>query len=98
MSVTMSCAIRLAAVVAGAATLAACGQSPFRAQRSDLRGSATRQAAIEHPRRTPAVSVVRRVPAPDRSIASTQGAPHGIASFYTEGTKTASGERFDTNE
>jgi rare lipoprotein A len=43
---------------------------------------------------------LRRVPAPDRSIASTHSAaaPHGIASFYTEGTKTASGEKFNTNE
>jgi rare lipoprotein A len=89
---------RLAVIVAGAATLAACGQSPTRMSHSDLRPSATRQAAIEHPRPR-VVSVVRRVPAPDRSVASTQGAtPHGIASFYTEGTKTASGEKFDTND
>jgi rare lipoprotein A len=25
-------------------------------------------------------------------------ASHGLASFYTEGTQTASGEKFDTNE
>ena len=46
----MSRFFRLAVIIAGAATLAACGQSPFRAQHSDLRRSATRQAAIEHPR------------------------------------------------
>jgi rare lipoprotein A len=36
---------------------------------------------------------VRHVNATDTQVAS-----HGIASFYTEGTKTASGEKFDTNE
>jgi len=95
---TASRIFRLAVIVGGAATLAACGQSPFRTSHSDLRGSATRQAAIEQPRRAAAVSVVRRVPAPERNVASTSAAPHGIASFYTEGTKTASGEKFDTNE
>jgi rare lipoprotein A len=33
-----------------------------------------------------------------RNAAETQVAAHGIASFYTEGTQTASGERFDTYE
>ena len=91
---------RLAVIVAGAATLAACGQSPSRTSHSDLRSAPTRHAVIEHPRRPAPVSVVRRVPAPERSIASTPSvaAPHGIASFYTEGTKTASGEKFNTNE
>ena len=94
----MSRIIKLAVITAAAATLAACGQSPFRAQHSDLRGSATRQAAIEQPRRAP-VSVVRRVAPQATRVASlpnTTRAPHGIASFYTEGTKTASGEKFDT--
>jgi len=35
---------------------------------------------------------------PRRNATKTQVASHGIASFYTEGTKTASGEKFDTNE
>jgi rare lipoprotein A len=93
----MSRFFRLTVILAGAATLAACGQSPVRTSRSDLRPTATRQAAIEHPRPR-VVSVVRRVPAPDRSAATQGATPHGIASFYTEGTKTASGEKFNTNE
>ena len=93
---------RLAVIIAGAATLAACGQSPSRIAHSDLRPSATRQAAIEHPRPRVA-SVVRRVPAPEKNIATQGTTPHGstpqgLASFYTEGTKTASGEKFDTND
>src|SRR5882757_6489502 len=93
----MSRFFRLAVIVAGAATLAACGQSPSRISHSDLRPSATRQAAIEHPRPRVA-SVVRRVPAPEQNAATQGTTPQGMASFYTEGTKTASGEKFDTNE
>ena len=93
----MSRFLKLAAIIAGAATLAACGQSPFRAQHSDLRSSTTRQAAIEQPRRPVATaSVVRRVPAAETSEAS--GKSHGIASFYSEGNRTANGEKFNPQE
>ena len=94
----MSRFLKLAAIIAGAATLAACGQSPLRNQHSDLRGSTTRQAAIEQPRRPVAVaSVVRRAPVVQEAGES-KGKSHGIASFYSQGTKTASGEKFDPNE
>jgi len=93
----MSRIFRLSVIIAGAATLAACGQSPSRISQSDLRPQATRQAGIEHPRPRVA-SVVRRVPAPEKNIATQGTTPHGMASFYTEGTKTASGEKFDTND
>lgn len=93
----MSRFLGLAAIVAAAASLAACGQSPLRSQHSDLRSPVARQAAIEQPRRPVATaSVVRRVPAPDAGAA--RGKSHGIASFYSHGTKTASGERFNPNE
>ncbi len=97
----MSRFVRLAVIIAAAATLAACGQSPYRAQHSDLRSSTTRQAAIEQPRRPVAVaSVVRRAPAREASEGreKTSGKSQGIASFYSEGSKTASGEKFDPNE
>jgi rare lipoprotein A len=97
----MSRFFRLAAIIAGAATLAACGQSPLRNQHSDFRSSATRQAAIEQPRRPVATaSVVRRVPAPEvnTSQGKSEGKSHGIASFYSEGTRTASGEKFNPQE
>ena len=95
----MSRFVKLAVIIAGAATLAACGQSPLRNQHSDLRSGATRQAAIEQPRRQVA-SVVRRTPAPEVSESQVKagGKSHGIASFYSQGTKTASGEKFDPNE
>ena len=93
----MSRFIKLAVIIAGTATLAACGQSPLRNQHSDLRSSTTRQAAIEQPRRpVSTASVVRRVPQPE--VSTTQGKSNGIASFYSQGTKTASGEKFDPNE
>src|SRR5882672_2619328 len=33
-----------------------------------------------------------------KNAAATEVASHGLASFYTEGTRTASGERFDTHD
>jgi len=95
----MSRLLRFAVIIAGAATLAACMQSPYRSQQSGLR-STTREAAIVQPRRPVAVaSVVRRKPAPETSEALTTGnARGGVASFYWQGSKTASGEKFDPKE
>jgi rare lipoprotein A len=105
MGQTMSRFIKLAAIVAGAATLAACGQSPLRTQHSDFRGATTRQAAIEQPRRqVSTASVVRRAPTVEpgesqgKSEGKSESKSHGIASFYSQGTKTASGEKFDPGE
>jgi rare lipoprotein A len=36
--------------------------------------------------------------ASDKTAANTKVASQGVASFYTEGTQTASGEKFDTHE
>ena len=97
----MSRFFKLAVIIAASAALAACGQSPLRTQHSDLRSSTTRQAAIEQPRRPVATaSVVRRAPAPETSESQGKsgGKSQGIASFYSEGTRTASGEKFDPNE
>jgi rare lipoprotein A len=92
----MSRFVRFAVVIAGAATLAACAQTPYRTQQSGLR-STTREAAIEQPRRPVAVaSVVRRKPAPEAN--ESKGTSNGVASFYWQGTKTASGEKFDPKE
>ena len=96
--------IQLFAVALGAASLAACAQSSVVTQKSEL-SVASRQASLEHSRKTSFV-VNRRVAvtkkhtpfAPGKSATETQVASHGLASFYTEGTQTASGERFDTNE
>jgi rare lipoprotein A len=99
--------VRLAAVALAAGCLAACAQSSVVSNRSALRSSMspTRQAALEHHRiihvaRREPVSVVRRhaPEEPETSGEKTPRASQGIASFYTEGTQTASGEKFDTNE
>jgi rare lipoprotein A len=86
-----------------AASLAACAQSPIGAKRAGI-FSPSRQAALENSRpiwfapdsrlvRTPAP----RSPAPGNDTAAAHSFSQGIASFYTEGTQTANGERFNTN-
>ena len=92
------------AVVLGAASLAACAQSSVVTQNSEL-PVVSRQASLEHNRKTsfvakrPVAVTKKHTPfASDKNAAETQVASHGLASFYTEGTQTASGERFDTQE
>lgn len=91
---------RLLLVIIGAASLAACAQSPVARQRADL--GVSRQAAVERRHETrvaPALvrSVVRR-PSPTASAGEAKAASHGVASFYSYDTQTASGEKFDKNE
>ena len=92
--------IRLLAVTLAAASLAACAQSSVVTQKSELRAS--RQAAVDHDRTTSSM-MKRRVAAvrkhnrvASRKDAGVKTASHGVASYYTEGTKTASGEKFNT--
>jgi rare lipoprotein A len=92
---------RLFAVSLAAASLAACAQSSVVTQKSELRAS--RQASLGHDQTTSSmmkrrVAAVRRhtPSAPRRDAGDTKTASHGVASFYTEGTKTASGEKFNT--
>jgi rare lipoprotein A len=95
--------VRLLAVVLGAASLAACAQSTVVSQKSELRAS--RQASLQRDRTASSVTY-RRVAAvrkhtpfvSRRDAGDTKTASHGVASFYTEGTKTASGEKFNTME
>ena len=87
---------RLVATVLAAASLAACAHTAVVSDRPEWR-SAPRQTAIVHRTEPRPVSVVRRRdPAPAHTdIASAHG---GLASYYTEGTKTANGETFNTRE
>jgi rare lipoprotein A len=100
-SVDIRKAIRWAAVGLAAASLAASAQSSVVSQKSELR--ATRQASIE-PDRTTVIhrhvaAVKRHTPfASRRKPGDTKVASNGVASFYTEGTQTASGEKFNTME
>jgi rare lipoprotein A len=96
--------VQLFAVALGAASLAACAQSSVVSQKSES-VVASRQASLAHHQKT-SFATNRRVRvakkhtpfASNKSAAETQPASDGIASFYTEGTKTASGEKFDTRE
>jgi rare lipoprotein A len=83
---------QLLAIMLAAASLAACAKTAV-SDRSEWR-SAPRQAVAHHQVRP--VSVVRRHDAPARTDIASGGG--GLASFYTEGTKTASGESFNTHE
>jgi rare lipoprotein A len=95
--------IRLLVVALGAASLAACAQSSVVSQKSEHRAS--RQASLQRDRMTSSVTnrrvaaVKKHTPfAPRRDAGDTKAASQGVASFYTEGTETASGEKFDTND
>lgn len=94
--------VRLMAVALAAASLAACAQSSVVSQRSDFRTS--RQASLER-NRTPSLMKTRvaatrkHTPFASRNhAAETKVASQGLASFYSEGIKTASGEKFDARE
>jgi rare lipoprotein A len=96
--------IQLLAVVLGAASLAACAQSSVVTKNSGF-VAASREASLEHNRRASFVTnrhvAVRKKHTPfasNKNAAETPVASHGVASFYTEGTETASGERFNTHE
>lgn len=93
---------RLLLVAIGAASLAACAQSPVGRQKSELMGT-SRQAAIDHRRAVRSVVAVHARPtvrhaSPAHDAAGAQLASQGVASFYSEDTETASGEKFDKNE
>ncbi len=93
--------VQLFAVALAAASLAACAQSSVVSRNSGFTG-ATRQASLPRhqtvasaPRRS--VVFAKKPAAPFVPTAST-GGTQGLASFYTEGTRTANGERFDTHD
>jgi rare lipoprotein A len=95
--------IRLFVVALAGALLAACAQS------SSIRNSEfvgpSRQASLQH-YRTASFPISRHVASLKRHApfashhhgAETQTASQGVASFYTEGTQTASGEKFNTHD
>jgi rare lipoprotein A len=77
--------VRLLTVVLTAATLAACANS------STPRYTSTGARS----------AVAARTPAPvttDKAAAANAGASHGVASFYSHGGRTASGQMFDPQE
>jgi len=96
--------LRLWAVTVGAASLAACAQSSVVTQKSEA-VVVSRQASLDH-RRRPSPETIRRVAvtkkhtpfASNKDADKTQVASQGVASFYTEGTQTANGEKFNTHD
>jgi rare lipoprotein A len=92
--------VRAIGLTLAAASLAACAQSSV-VSRNSVFVPSTRQAAIEHRRETRVaarqpVSVVRRHE--PSSKVGTRTKSTGVASFYSEDSSTASGEKFDPNE
>jgi rare lipoprotein A len=96
--------MRLFALALGAAALGGCVQTTAVNQKSELRQG--REASLERDRAMPSTpkrrvaAVKKHTPfASHRHAANTKTtASQGIASFYTEGTKTASGEKFNTHD
>jgi peptidoglycan lytic transglycosylase len=91
-------------IAVAAGTLAACAQSQVVTRNSQFVSDA-RQASVARDR-TASLVTHRRVAsakkhtpfAPQKNAAETQIASNGVASFYTEGSRTASGEKFDSRE
>ncbi|WP_018319755.1 septal ring lytic transglycosylase RlpA family protein [Bradyrhizobium sp. WSM2793] len=94
--ISLATASRLLLAIVGAASLAACAQSPVGRQKADLGGTG-RQAAIERPHRVAALHPRPISRARISNGDAKQAASHGVASFYSD-TETASGEKFDKNE
>jgi rare lipoprotein A len=94
----------LFAAALGAASLAACAQSSVVTKNSGF-FSASRQAEVNH-HRTASFLTNRHVAsekthapfAPHRNAADTEVVSQGLASFYSEGGRTANGEKFDARE
>jgi rare lipoprotein A len=88
--------VRSVGLALAAASLAACAQSNV-ASRHSAFAPPVRQAVVH--REAPRVSVVRRHDAPSSDhLALAKPSGGGLASFYSEGQKTANGEQFDPNE
>ncbi|WP_420971254.1 septal ring lytic transglycosylase RlpA family protein [Bradyrhizobium sp. B120] len=94
--------LRLCAIVIGAASLAACAQSSVVSQRSQA--LASRPASLEPTRaassatRTHVATARKHSPYASRKGGETRIASQGVASFYSEGQETASGEKFNAHE
>jgi len=101
--------IRLSAIALAGALLAACAQSSVVSRNSGFVGG-SRQASLQHDRTTSfgtnrrVASVKKHTPFAPHKNAETQiasrglVASQGLASFYSEGARTASGEKFDAHE
>lgn len=94
---TVANVVRLFTVILGALLLAACAQSSVVSRRSEF-VAASRQASPERDRTTSFLTTNHAPFAPRKNVVETRVATQGIASFYAEGKRTASGEKFDAHE
>ncbi|HZO47082.1 MAG TPA: septal ring lytic transglycosylase RlpA family protein [Xanthobacteraceae bacterium] len=85
--------LSLSAVVLTAAMLSACAQTATVSERPTSRSVAAWQPAPKE-----VASVTRKQKTRSASSPGSLGASNGLASFYKQGQKTASGERFNPNE
>lgn len=85
--------------------LAACAQSSVATRNFGSSGAGQQQASLQQNRISSShttrrfASAARHTPfARHKNASSDAMASQGLASFYTEGTRTASGEKFDSHE
>jgi rare lipoprotein A len=91
--------VRWVGLIGAAASLAACAQSNVVSRHTAFAPSSTRQAAFERARVTHTSVVRREMASPEKHVARARSASGGgVASFYSEGSQTASGEKFDPTE
>jgi peptidoglycan lytic transglycosylase len=92
--------VRCVALILAAASLAACAQSSVVSRRSEFKQAAAERHHDTRVATTERVSVVRRRDpySSDKHTGDLKPAPQGVASFYTEGQRTANGETFDPNQ
>ena len=98
-------AVRLIVAALISASLAACAPSSITTNKSELLAT-SRQTLLENGHSASfatnrRVTVLTRKHSPlttDKHAAETKIASYGLASFYTEGMQTASGEKFDPRE
>ena len=83
------------AVAFAAATLAACGRSSVVNNKSEW-DSASRQTSANYHRHAPSVTTAKSLPSATNKPTA-RPSSYGVASFYSDDTETASGEKFDPN-
>jgi rare lipoprotein A len=84
------------AVALAAATLAGCGRSSVVNNKSEW-GAASRQTSANSHRHAPSVTAAKSTPSATSKSAE-KPYSYGVASFYSEDTATASGEKFDPTQ
>jgi rare lipoprotein A len=92
--------VRLLAIGLAAASLAACAQSSVASRKSEFRQAAVERHQYTRLATTTRESIVRRHDpyASEKHTGDLKLPSSGVASFYTEGARTANGEKFDPNQ